>query len=967
MNKCLVALWLLFFPLLAMADSTSLSLTPPPSDYSVMFLGNLFGIVDGVLHGTGSQIMGAIFTVFNAAVLALGGIVIMYTLIVGTMNTAHEGEMLGHKWSSIWIPIRSTAGLALLIPKASGYCLMQIFVMWVIVQGVGAADKVWAAALAYLNQGGVIIQASGNPSYALSKTGASPINEIAQGASSILASEVCMLGLQKLLELKRSAYLASTSVPGSPCASSTASSGTPPNATMAGFCGAVVPDLLSTVDAPGYQSSNPLASGAYSMPVPYFGTNQSSPYAILQGICGTISWNVLAPPAVPNGTSNTTNNVNYQATASQTSSTEMMSLSRATAVQQMYVDYQAVAQAMISNDPRFQSFSDVTTSGTAPTLACPPQATNVFGVPYSVSTATPCAANSTDCTLWQGGYNCPDSTAGSTTVGVPILNGTELQNGIADYTGVMMPTLNLMAQISEGVNINKSRAFIANANAQGWLSAGSYFFDLVTLNGSASPSSNSVDTNSGLGSSSPPNRSSLKSTFADTPCAGTYANLCAWITGSATPSPDALKKGALYIERIHTLLGDPPGNSATAYAAGAAVTGNAASTTYGYVKNALTLQLPGQPPMAAPKIDISLFPTVENTTTNFNFPSPACGRVPLLGCLGKAMMTIIYDSMAAFSQIFTNVLAVWVNQMILLVIAAPIGALEYTFTTGVQYLTQHPGDNPIVVLAEMGVYYINAPANVLVSMFLQILASAFIPPFGPLIFGVLIIALGLAAPLIASWMGVMLSVGFVTAFYVPFLPYMIFTFGVIGWLTAVIEAMAAAPIVALAITHPEGEGILGSKGEHGLMILMNVFLRPSMMIIGYISAIALCYVSVWIINTGFSHVLSFIQNGSVYTGWAGLYVTFFSVVIYTSMYVTVAQKAFNLIYMLPDHVLKWIGGQPENVGQEAASWAQETQKQVEKGGEASDKGQSGAVEKVVGAAEAVGTKGKGGKTDLSVS
>jgi defect-in-organelle-trafficking protein DotA len=88
---------LMLFPMLAAADS-SLNFTPPSTDYSVIFLGNLFGVVDGVLHGTGSQIMGAMFGVFNAAVLALGGIVVMYTLIVGTMNTAHEGQMLGQKW-----------------------------------------------------------------------------------------------------------------------------------------------------------------------------------------------------------------------------------------------------------------------------------------------------------------------------------------------------------------------------------------------------------------------------------------------------------------------------------------------------------------------------------------------------------------------------------------------------------------------------------------------------------------------------------------------------------------------------------------------------------------------------------------------------------------------------------------------------------------------------------------------------
>lgn len=92
--------WLLLtlFPALVFADSAftppsgSMSFTPPPGDYSVIFLGNIFGVVDGVLHGTGSQIMGVMLGVFNSAVLALGGIVIMYIILVSTLNTAHEGD-----------------------------------------------------------------------------------------------------------------------------------------------------------------------------------------------------------------------------------------------------------------------------------------------------------------------------------------------------------------------------------------------------------------------------------------------------------------------------------------------------------------------------------------------------------------------------------------------------------------------------------------------------------------------------------------------------------------------------------------------------------------------------------------------------------------------------------------------------------------------------------------------------------
>ncbi|MCK1871937.1 hypothetical protein MXE23_14935, partial [Legionella pneumophila] len=54
------------FPALALAENGALSFAPPASDLSVVFLGNLFGVVDGVLHGTGSQIMGNMFGVFNS-------------------------------------------------------------------------------------------------------------------------------------------------------------------------------------------------------------------------------------------------------------------------------------------------------------------------------------------------------------------------------------------------------------------------------------------------------------------------------------------------------------------------------------------------------------------------------------------------------------------------------------------------------------------------------------------------------------------------------------------------------------------------------------------------------------------------------------------------------------------------------------------------------------------------------------
>lgn len=159
----------------------------PTNDYSFQYLQDIFGVVDGVLHGSGSQIMGAMFTVFNAGALALGGIIIIYTMLVGTLRTAHEGEALGREWSSMWIPIKSAAGIGLLLPKATGYSAIQIFMMWAIVQGISIADGVWNSALSYLSNGGMIVQEELGPANISSQVG------------NVLKSEVCMYGIQAIL------------------------------------------------------------------------------------------------------------------------------------------------------------------------------------------------------------------------------------------------------------------------------------------------------------------------------------------------------------------------------------------------------------------------------------------------------------------------------------------------------------------------------------------------------------------------------------------------------------------------------------------------------------------------------------------------------------------------------------------------------------------------------------------------
>src|SRR3990167_9715640 len=125
--------------------------TVSSTDKSVDYLYQIFGSMNGVVK-TGAidiTILSTMFKTFNTIILAIGTLIVLYVMIVGVIQTAHEGEFMGKKWNNIWIPIRTVLGIAALVPIGSGYSAIQLVMMWVILQGVGAANTVWNTALGY--------------------------------------------------------------------------------------------------------------------------------------------------------------------------------------------------------------------------------------------------------------------------------------------------------------------------------------------------------------------------------------------------------------------------------------------------------------------------------------------------------------------------------------------------------------------------------------------------------------------------------------------------------------------------------------------------------------------------------------------------------------------------------------------------------------------------------------------------
>lgn len=125
---------------------------------------------------------------FNTCVLMLGGILAAYTLIAGTMSTAHDGEMLGKKWSAMWLPIRTTVGAAFIFPTVGGFCTAQIIVIWLIHQGIGLANTLWASYLDHM------------PENNMSSFSGPDKNEVFALAVGVLKSEYCTLVTNKYYE-----------------------------------------------------------------------------------------------------------------------------------------------------------------------------------------------------------------------------------------------------------------------------------------------------------------------------------------------------------------------------------------------------------------------------------------------------------------------------------------------------------------------------------------------------------------------------------------------------------------------------------------------------------------------------------------------------------------------------------------------------------------------------------------------
>ena len=140
--------------------------------------------------------------------------------------------------------------------------------------------------------------------------------------------------------------------------------------------------------------------------------------------------------------------------------------------------------------------------------------------------------------------------------------------------------------------------------------------------------------------------------------------------------------------------------------------------------------------------------------------------------------------------------------------------------------------------------------------------------------------------------------------YLPMVPFIIWFGAAVNWLVVVGEAVVAAPLWAFIHLGGDGEG-MGAGTAHGYIFMLNVMLRPILMVIGFFLGGAGVIAGGTLLNQLFGIALANAQFDSM----TGLFSIILYLTIYVSMCMNLVHSCFNLIFIVPDQVINWVGGQ----------------------------------------------------------
>lgn len=967
--------------------SNPLFFKPSPNDSSVQLLGLVFGNVGDVLNGQGVPLLSQLFGIFNSALIGLGVIIITYLVFKGVIDTAAHGEFLGKQTNSVWVPMRVVIGILLLIPKKGGYCIAQILMMHIILMGVGAADTVWDGALDYFQNGGGLV-----PADYTSKTHQEEITLFGifkipgtQHAVTNSAAENDAASKLNLKKLSADAQVMVGNVFQSlVCIQAASLDGKGPVP--------VLPQVEK--DGLGYNFNG------------YVWTNGDPKAKPTPIFCGSVSWKNYVPgessaddkkwagsePAMKIVVARLFTYAKMLVDTSKASSSSLGLLVSKESLRSLPEGALRSILQSLFNKGIISDYTWMSPFWNKSYIELMPPMVRMADIPAPVQLLLKQNLAKKD-----GDALNLDPERQKKLYG--LIGGNFVEQVANQYIGSLRDVRTSLPRTGE------SNQFMDNARNVGWAFAGAYVHDIISLNNQAS--------DVGIPTSTPPpllsDTSIPEAIAANVQFAISYLQSLAQTqknpdlglspqTGDPyavvgdmirKAKPDIstkdfnnilqdLKSGRTEGDKYKTLVkvmgvkNDSKYNPIIAAAEGAnRVIKETADRAKAQADSGGTLTVSLLP------INPGGHGTVTYKTTSLKiFKCSASDKL-------KMGLTI-------FAGVIAGVVVPGVGGALVGGIAAGAGSVGYCshnvkvavpndstvdvlynkINESMDFLLNNAEKQPLLALQSFGEALLYTQGDIIKNVGelnrkkMEItknsawknVALSFVPIVGSGLSQLGNAKLEAELSILTSYQGFLIATAgalmvpvAMLAVYMPLLPYMLFAVGVLGWLLTVFEAMVAAPILALGVIHPEGRHDFFGKSEPAVGLIVNVFIKPMLMVIGLIAALLIADAIILFVTMGFrvAVISTFFSGGSTaidpqkHITQAALFAVLF-LFIYMSLVVALLTKSFQLIYVIPDKVLRWIEGFQAGTDQGEGQVMQETKQQYSQD---------------VGAAQQAGSKG----------
>ena len=861
-------------------------------DQSIIYLKWFFGDVGGVLPGgytPSQQLIGTLMRYLNLGILAFATLIITYTILMGVVKTAQDAAFMGREGKSGWTAIRSALGIGLLVPGASGYSLIQVFVMWVVVQGVGLADTVWEKGSAFVVSNGWPTQPGssdneGESPYNIEKLAiqVGPRSSLVPMALSNISSQLCSTYLNEMIQektilLKNCLTLEAAADVSGAGESLRISGGTP------GACDALFEGLSQTErDA-----------------------IRNNRGALVQTLSGAVA--SLPKVALYSGYRAPKDEHQYVFTPDFSKKQDYMpygifgikqSSTEGTKIIPLCGVYPLSTKGEIKEGFDYTGFHQ--------------QLFNVFKN-FSV-TLRPISKRLFDAWAKSGGrmkdFTALNAQLDMSSYDIALKNA--VQNAVRTWrSGIKGP----LKKMIDAFSADDSAMPSIEAD-KGWLMAASYYWNLsgtaaqgledttamfkalslcrIIENPIAATTTKAIDDRKNVGQNYPVrcDKESIES-----------ANTCRILwndpeTGTIPTDPCITETGTANQSNIDDIDGKIsqffPGKGAEIDTLQSLYSLTGLTSWDFFSKSVATaLTVTGMDTNLSIESDQDLINSADALGESGDFSSTYNKMIGLT--TGISLLMTGLTVMAVFLGAGIGGAITGASSA---VIIAGFGAVTDMFRAG--------NTDPIVALFTLG----HAISGVAIGSYF---GAALIIYGLTVAQGTMNSMHGLAegAKLSMSWFMPLFQVlliaalanGGMLAIYIPFIPFMIYLFAVMGWLITVLEAMVAGPLIAMGVTHPQGHDLLG-KSEQAMMMIISVFLRPVLITIGFFASVLMVRVGFHMFKVMFDPYSEYFLVSSINPVMGVIFFVTLTVIL-----IGVIETAFSLINVIPERVMHWIGVQ----------------------------------------------------------